>query len=83
MSILTAFVDDPHGYGRIARNGRGNVDRIVEEKDASADEKKINEINSGTYCVKSDFLWKALSALTPPEQPGGILSDRHRGHSEG
>ena len=70
VSILTAFVGDPYGYGRIARNGRGNVDRIVEEKDASADEKKINEINSGTYCVKSDFLWKALSALTPQNSQG-------------
>ncbi|HML96402.1 MAG TPA: bifunctional UDP-N-acetylglucosamine diphosphorylase/glucosamine-1-phosphate N-acetyltransferase GlmU [Thermodesulfobacteriota bacterium] len=70
VSVLTAFVDDPHGYGRILRNGSGNVDRIVEEKDASADEKKINEINSGTYCVKSDFLWKALSALTPQNSQG-------------
>ena len=70
VSILTAFVGDPYGYGRIARNGGGNVDRIVEEKDASADEKKINEINSGTYCVKSDFLWKALSALTPQNSQG-------------
>lgn len=65
VSFLTAFVYDPHGYGRVARNGRGNVDRIVEEKDASSDERKINEINSGTYCVKSAFLWKALSSLTP------------------
>ncbi|MGH7892693.1 MAG: bifunctional UDP-N-acetylglucosamine diphosphorylase/glucosamine-1-phosphate N-acetyltransferase GlmU, partial [Thermodesulfobacteriota bacterium] len=44
-------------------NVKGEVERIVEDKDASPVEKKITEINSGTYCVKSDFLWEALKCV--------------------
>ncbi len=63
LSILTALVDDPTGYGRIRRNDKNKVTGIVEEKDASKDEKLIDEINSGTYCVKSSFLWDALKKV--------------------
>ena len=60
VSILTAHLDDPTGYGRILRDGRGNVVRIVEQKDASAEEKAIKEINSGTYCFDVKALKAAL-----------------------
>ncbi|HKQ31602.1 MAG TPA: bifunctional UDP-N-acetylglucosamine diphosphorylase/glucosamine-1-phosphate N-acetyltransferase GlmU [Thermodesulfobacteriota bacterium] len=63
VSFLTASVDDPSGYGRVLRNGKGEVERIIEDKDASRAEKKIKEINSGTYCVKSSFLWDALRKI--------------------
>jgi bifunctional UDP-N-acetylglucosamine pyrophosphorylase/glucosamine-1-phosphate N-acetyltransferase len=63
VSFLTADVDDPSGYGRVLRNGKGEVERIIEDKDASRAEKKITEINSGTYCVKSGFLWDALRSI--------------------
>jgi bifunctional UDP-N-acetylglucosamine pyrophosphorylase/glucosamine-1-phosphate N-acetyltransferase len=65
LSILTTHLDEPRGYGRIVRNGNGSVERIVEESDASADEKRITEVNSGTFCVDSTFLWKALEGLGP------------------
>src|SRR5256885_17208536 len=50
VTLLTAMLDDPAGYGRIVRARNGAVRSIVEEKDASAAEKQIREINSGVYC---------------------------------
>ncbi|MCI0481235.1 MAG: NTP transferase domain-containing protein, partial [Candidatus Dadabacteria bacterium] len=55
VSFLTADIADPSGYGRVLRNVKGEVEKIVEDKDASPVDKKITEINSGTYCVKSGF----------------------------
>lgn len=76
LSILTALVDDPTGYGRIKRDDKNNVTGIVEEKDASKDEKFIDEINSGTYCVKSSFLWNALKKVnTKNRQKEYYLTD--------
>lgn len=63
LSVLTANVDDPSGYGRVVRNGNGDVERIVEEKDATAEQRRINEINSGTYLVQSDILWSLLKGI--------------------
>jgi bifunctional UDP-N-acetylglucosamine pyrophosphorylase/glucosamine-1-phosphate N-acetyltransferase len=48
-TLLSAILDDPTGYGRIVRDADGGVDRIVEQKDATDDELRIGEINSGTY----------------------------------
>lgn len=70
LSILTALLDDPYGYGRIKRNKDGNVIGIVEEKDASREERFIDEINSGTYCVKSSFLWNALKKINSRNKQG-------------
>ena len=49
VSVLTAMTDEPFGYGRIVRNKNGSVEKIVEEKDATAAEKSIKEINTGIY----------------------------------
>lgn len=65
MTVLTAEVDDPTGYGRIIRLSDGSVDRIVEHKDATAIEKKIREINSGIYVFKRKELFDALRHITP------------------
>ncbi len=62
-TILTAQAEQPAGYGRIVRDANGNVQRIVEEKDASSDEKQIKEINTGTYCFDNESLFAALTQV--------------------
>ncbi|MBN1445923.1 MAG: NTP transferase domain-containing protein [Candidatus Omnitrophica bacterium] len=66
-TILTAFLDNPFGYGRIKRNGAGNVASIVEELNASEDEKAIKEINSGIYVFDKKALFLALDKVLPDE----------------
>lgn len=56
FSLLTTFVDDPRGYGRIVRNENDEISRIVEEKDASNDEKRISEINTGMMVANGKAL---------------------------
>lgn len=63
VTVLTALLDNPTGYGRIIRDRSGNILRIVEERDASDDEKSIREVNSGIYCMASAFLFPALQAI--------------------
>jgi bifunctional UDP-N-acetylglucosamine pyrophosphorylase/glucosamine-1-phosphate N-acetyltransferase len=56
VTVLTARLDKPFGYGRIIRDAEGRVRRIVEQKDATPEEQVIEEINSGIYCMDIDFL---------------------------
>jgi UDP-N-acetylglucosamine diphosphorylase/glucosamine-1-phosphate N-acetyltransferase len=64
LTVLTTLLDDPSGYGRVIKRGvEGEVLRIIEEKDASPDEKKIKEINTGIYCVDSKFLFRAVAEI--------------------
>ncbi len=70
ISLLTTVLDNPGGYGRVIRGKGGDVTRVVEEKDATAKEKEIKEINSGMYCVESGFLWKALREIGRNNEQG-------------
>ncbi|BCB01920.1 bifunctional UDP-N-acetylglucosamine diphosphorylase/glucosamine-1-phosphate N-acetyltransferase GlmU [Bacillus sp. KH172YL63] len=63
-TILTAHTESPDGYGRIIRNADGLVERIVEHKDASEDERRVNEINTGTYCFDNKALFDALKKVS-------------------
>jgi len=64
-TVLTAEIDDPTGYGRVIRSGNGEeVLRIVEQKDASDEEKAVNEINSGVYVFNATELFEALNSIT-------------------
>ena len=63
FSLLTTFVDDPRGYGRIVRNDNDEVSRIVEEKDASNDEKEICEINTGMLVANGKALKQWVEKL--------------------
>ncbi|MBT2684384.1 bifunctional UDP-N-acetylglucosamine diphosphorylase/glucosamine-1-phosphate N-acetyltransferase GlmU [Bacillus sp. ISL-37] len=63
-TILTARAEDPTGYGRIVRNAEGFVEKIVEHKDASEQERSINEINTGTYCFDNKMLFEAIQNVS-------------------
>jgi bifunctional UDP-N-acetylglucosamine pyrophosphorylase / glucosamine-1-phosphate N-acetyltransferase len=68
-TILTAVVDRPHGYGRVLRQG-GRVKRIVEDRDATDDEKRVAEINTSVYCFDGARLWRALEQVKPDNDQG-------------
>ncbi len=63
VTVLTASMDDPYGYGRVIRDQTGRVTRIVEQKDADPEEQEIREINSGIYCMDSDFLFTNIRGI--------------------
>ncbi|MBS3975727.1 MAG: bifunctional UDP-N-acetylglucosamine diphosphorylase/glucosamine-1-phosphate N-acetyltransferase GlmU [Syntrophomonadaceae bacterium] len=69
-TILTAFPEDPAGYGRVLREAGGRVIRIVEEKDATPKEREIREVNAGAYCFERQHLFKALKRINPANAQG-------------
>jgi bifunctional UDP-N-acetylglucosamine pyrophosphorylase/glucosamine-1-phosphate N-acetyltransferase len=69
-TVLTTKVDDPEGYGRIVRGKAGDIVKIIEEKDATQSEKKIREINTGTYCFDSQSLFSALEEIDNKNSQG-------------
>jgi len=70
VSILSGQVPDPFGYGRVVRNAEGDVEAIVEEKDATDDQREISEINSGILAFDAEFLVGALGRLTNDNAKG-------------
>lgn len=64
-TVITAHMEDPAGYGRIKRDAAGRVLGIVEQKDATAAEQLIQEINTGTYCFDGPLLFQYLQRITP------------------
>ena len=62
-TLLTAVVDDPPAYGRIIRDSQGDIIKIVEAKDCTPEEIKINELNAGLYVFDHDFLFENLNKL--------------------
>lgn len=72
VTLLTAELDDASGYGRVVRapSAERSVLRIVEDRDASAAERAIHEINVGTYVVDGEFLFSALEKLDPSNAQG-------------
>jgi UDP-N-acetylglucosamine diphosphorylase/glucosamine-1-phosphate N-acetyltransferase len=63
VTVLTTIPPDPAGYGRVVTADDGSILKIVEERDAAAEEKSIREINTGIYCAESDFLFMAVAGL--------------------
>ena len=70
LTLLTAYLDDPSGYGRILRDERERVMGIVEEKDADAEQKAIREINTGVYCFRSKTLFDLLRKVKNENKQG-------------
>ena len=64
-TVLVAKIDDPTGYGRVVRAKDGRVLRIVEQRDATDDERNIDEINTSIYAFRRDLLGPALRRVTP------------------
>ena len=72
VTILTAIMEDPFGLGRIVRDKNDQVIRIVEEKDATAEEREIKEINSSIYCFDSPLMFDALMKIKPDNKQGEL-----------
>ncbi len=71
-TVLTTRVDDPSGYGRIVRESTGAVSAIVEHRDASPEQREIDEINTGVYVFDAQALRGALQQLTPDNAQGEL-----------
>ena len=69
-TVLVAEVDDPAGLGRIVRDGHGNLERIVEERDATAEQRAIREVNAGIYAFDAALLRAALGKLSADNDQG-------------
>lgn len=87
-TVVTTTATDPYGYGRIVRLSDGSVDRIVEEKDATDEERSINEVNSGVYAFDVALLRGAVDKLDTNNAQGelyltdvvGQTTDTHAFH---
>lgn len=69
-TMLTAIYENPKGYGRVIRNTEGNVKEIIEELDATEEQRKIQEINAGIYCFDIRELLNALKEIKPSKVKG-------------
>ncbi|MFP3984045.1 MAG: bifunctional N-acetylglucosamine-1-phosphate uridyltransferase/glucosamine-1-phosphate acetyltransferase [Desulfurivibrionaceae bacterium] len=72
LTVASTVLDDPSGYGRLIVDGKDQVTAIVEEKDATAEEKKINLINTGIYCVDCGFLFDSLKKVGSDNEQGEV-----------
>lgn len=72
VTIMTTLLDNPSNYGRIVSDADNRIVGIVEEKDATGEQKAIKEINSGMYCVDRDFLFEALRQVGTDNSQGEI-----------
>ena len=81
VAFITCRLDDPSWYGRVIRDDRGQVLRIVEQKDASKIERQVNEINAGIYLVDAPFVCGRRHRGTRSDRPGRSGSPRpEKGH---
>ena len=69
-SILTVRLENPTGYGRIVRDNSGAFQKIVEQRDATDEQRQIKEINAGIYCFESKELFRALRNVKPANDQG-------------
>lgn len=72
LTVMTTHLANPTNYGRIISDDKGNVLSIVEEKDATTEEKQITEINAGIYCVDESFLFSALKEVGTNNSQGEV-----------
>lgn len=70
LTVLTADIENPIGYGRIVRDENGKITKIVEQADLTINEENIKEINAGIYCVDLDTLRETLAEITNDNAQG-------------
>lgn len=68
MTLLTTRLADPHGYGRVIRKKDGAIAQVIEEKDATPDQRAVDEVNTGVYVIEAPFLFDALGEVQPNNQ---------------
>lgn len=72
LGLVTATIANPDGYGRVIRNEAGKVQRIVEHRDCSAEDLRIQEVNPGLYAVRAKFLRTSIAQLSPNNAQGQL-----------
>ena len=75
IAMLTITRDDPQGFGRIVRDGQGNIAAIVEEADCTPEQRRITELNPGVYCFDADWLWATLPQIPMSAKGEYYLTD--------
>lgn len=75
ITMISALLDNPTGYGRIKRDASGGIVGVVEEKCASTEEKAISEVNGGAYAFDSDWLWSNIHRIERNEAGELNLTD--------
>jgi bifunctional UDP-N-acetylglucosamine pyrophosphorylase/glucosamine-1-phosphate N-acetyltransferase len=70
LTLMTAVLDEPGGYGRILRDSNGRLRATVEEKDATEEQRRIQEVNAGSYVVQRKFLFEALEQVKNDNRQG-------------
>lgn len=72
LAMMTCRPPSPTGYGRVLRGPQNQVTGVVEDRDASPEQRRIGEVNAGVYCVDAKFLWGALEQLSPANAQGEL-----------
>jgi bifunctional UDP-N-acetylglucosamine pyrophosphorylase/glucosamine-1-phosphate N-acetyltransferase len=72
LTLMTTLLDQPFGYGRILSDAQGTVQAIVEEKDATGEQRRIREINAGIYLADCSFLFEALRRVGTDNSQGEV-----------
>lgn len=75
MAMLTVTRDDPQGFGRVVRDDRGQIARIVEEVDCTPQERALRELNPGVYCFDAEWLWENLGRIPVSAKGEYYLTD--------
>ncbi len=84
LGLVAATLSDPSGYGRIVRDAMGRVKRIVEDRDCTADERRIEEVNPGLYAIRARLLARSHCATNTEQRASSIVPHgRGRAGSQG
>lgn len=75
ITMLSMFLENSRGFGRIIRDGKGDVAAIVEEAQATPDQLLIDELNTGAYCFEAEWLWENLTKISMSPKGEYYLTD--------